>query len=356
MKFVMAGGGTGGHVIPALAVAEALKARGHEPVFFGTRAGYEARLVPPAGFSMQYIEVGGLNRVGLKQIVRTLWQLPVSTIRSWRWMRSNDPSAVFSMGGYVAGPVILAAIVRGLPLVAMEPNAIPGLTNRKAARWTTRALLNFEESAKFFPPGTSEVTGVPVRDEFFRIPRLTVPSSDRPLNILITGGSQGSRTLNHAGRDSWPLFAKSDLQVRIVHQAGRGNVAGLGDPPPFVTLVEFIQDMPAAFAQADLVIARSGASTVSELAAAGRPSILIPFPYAADDHQRQNARAMARLGAAKVVEDSEWNGERLFSEVAGLLERPEQITRMAEAATAAAKPGAAERAAKILEKLGAERR
>ena len=170
MKFVMAGGGTGGHVIPALAVAQALKARGHEPVFFGTRTGYEARLVPPAGFPMEYIEVGGLNRVGLKQIIRTLWQLPVSTIRSWQWMRPNDPSAVFSMGGYVAGPVVLAAIVRGLPLVAMEPNAIPGLTNRKAARWTTKALLNFEESAKYFPPGASEVTGVPVRDDFFRIP------------------------------------------------------------------------------------------------------------------------------------------------------------------------------------------
>src|SRR4051794_14826024 len=123
MKFVMAGGGTGGHVIPALAVAQALRARGHEHVFFGTRTGYEARLVPPAGFTMEYVEVGGLNRVGLKQILRTLWQLPLSTIRAWSWMRQNRPAAVFSMGGYVAGPVVLAAILRGLPLVAMEPNA-----------------------------------------------------------------------------------------------------------------------------------------------------------------------------------------------------------------------------------------
>ncbi|MDZ4800348.1 MAG: undecaprenyldiphospho-muramoylpentapeptide beta-N-acetylglucosaminyltransferase [Bryobacteraceae bacterium] len=350
MQFVMAGGGTGGHVIPALAVAGELKRRGHTPVFFGTRTGYEARLVPAAGFAIEFIDIGGLNRVGLAQILRTMWLLPASTLRCWMWMGKHRPGAVFSMGGYVAGPVVIAALLRGIPLVAMEPNAVPGLTNRKAARWTAAALINFEETSRYFPEGRSVLAGVPVRQAFFdRAPARQ--EAGRPFTVLITGGSQGSRTLNHAGRDSWPLFEKAGVPVSILHQAGRNNVSSLGSAPRFVQLTEFIQDMPSAFAEADLIVSRAGASTVSELAAAGKPAVLVPFPFAADDHQRRNAEAMVRAGAARMVDDKEMNGKRLFDEVWRLMQSPAELGGMAEAARRMAKPGAAARAADVLEKV-----
>jgi UDP-N-acetylglucosamine--N-acetylmuramyl-(pentapeptide) pyrophosphoryl-undecaprenol N-acetylglucosamine transferase len=348
MKFVMAGGGTGGHVIPALAVAQELRGRGHEPVFFGTRHGHEARLVPAAGFPLEFIDIGGLNRVGFWQMLQTMWQLPLSTWKVWKWIGRHRPGAVFSMGGYVAGPVVLAARFHKLPYVAMEPNALPGLTNRKMARWTTRALVNFEETARWFP--RAEVTGVPVRREFFRVD----PKKPGGLfTLLITGGSQGSRTLNHAGRDSWPLFAAAGTPIRIIHQAGRGNAKALEDDLRASRLdaevVEFIEDMPSAFAEADLIVCRAGASTVAELGAAGRPSILVPFPFAADSHQQRNAEAMQRAGAARCILDSAMSGRRLFHEVTDLMENPEKLEKMAEAARTLAKPGAAGRAADVLE-------
>ena len=352
MKFVMAGGGTGGHVIPALAVAQELRRRGHEPVFFGTKHGHEARLVPTAGFAMEWIEVGGLNRVGLMQGVRSLLLLPAGVFRVWRWLRRHRPGAVFSMGGYVAGPVVLAAILRGLPVVAMEPNAVPGLTNRKAAKWAARALVNFEETARYFPAGRAEVTGVPVRQEFFSLSAR--PASDR-FTVLVTGGSQGSRTLNNASRDSWKMFASAGARVRLIHQAGRGNAAPLTEAFQQSRMdgevVEFISDMPSAFAQADLIVCRAGASTVSELAAAGRPSILVPFPFAADNHQQRNAEAMVREGAAKLVLDSEMTGQRLFEEVMALIADRKELNTMGENARKLGKPHAAERAAEVLEQV-----
>jgi UDP-N-acetylglucosamine--N-acetylmuramyl-(pentapeptide) pyrophosphoryl-undecaprenol N-acetylglucosamine transferase len=353
MQFVMAGGGTGGHVIPALAVAGELKRRGHEPVFFGTRNGYEAKLVPAVGFPIEFIDIGGLNRVGLLQTIRTIWMLPASILRCWMWMGKHRPGAVFSMGGYVAGPVVIAALLRGIPLVAMEPNAVPGLTNRKAARWTAAALINFEETARYFPEGRAVLTGVPVREQFFdraRWPR----EFGRPFTVLITGGSQGSRTLNYASRDSWAFFERAGLSVRIVHQVGRSKITGLSNPPRFVQLSEFIQEMPAAFGDADLVISRAGASTVSELIAAGKPAILVPFPFAADDHQRRNAEAMVRAGAARLVDDKEMNGKRLFDEVSRLMQAPDELAAMKEAALRLAKPGAAARAADVLEKVASK--
>lgn len=354
MKFVMAGGGTGGHVIPALAVAEELRRRGHQPIFFGTRHGYEARLVPAAGFPLEFIEIGGLNRVGLLKRLRSLGQLPAAAAHVWSWMGREHPAAVFSMGGYVAGPPLLAAMFRGLPIVAMEPNAVPGMTNRKAARWITKALVNFEETAGFFP-GRAEVTGVPVRKEFFEIPDR---AAGQDFAVLVTGGSQGSRTLNNAGRESWPLFAQARVPVSIVHQAGRGNAAPLLDPFRSAGMkgevVEFIQDMPSAFGRADLIVCRSGASTVAELAAAGKASVLVPFPFAADDHQRRNAEAMERAGAARLVSDSEMNGQKLFNEVSSLLSNPELLRQMSENARKLGKRDAAGKAADVLEAVAAQ--
>jgi UDP-N-acetylglucosamine--N-acetylmuramyl-(pentapeptide) pyrophosphoryl-undecaprenol N-acetylglucosamine transferase len=347
----MAGGGTGGHVIPALAVARELRTRGHGVFFVGTERGIEGRLVPAEGFELKKIEIGGLNRVRLHQKLATLLQLPRTTAGCRDCVRGA--AAVFSMGGYVAGPPVIAALVSRIPLVVMEPNAVPGFTNRAIGRFVSRALVSFAETERYFPPGRTEITGLPVREEFFRIapkPREAV------LNLLITGGSQGSRTLNEAARQSWELFRKSNLPVRILHQTGSAGFdeisaefarSGLDGE-----VARFITDMPAAFAAADLVICRSGAGAVSELAAAGRPSVLVPFPFAADDHQTRNAEAMERGGAARLVKDAEMNGERLFAIVAELASASGELERMGEAARKFAKPGAAQRAADVLEQVG----
>lgn len=346
--FVMAGGGTGGHVIPALAVARELAARGHAVRFIGTRRGLEAKLAPAAGFPIDWIEIGGLNRVGWRRMLESLGELPWAIWQSSRILDRAKPAAVFSTGGYVAGPVVLAALWKAVPVVAMEPNAVPGFTHRKVARFVARALVSFPETARFFPKERTELTGLPVREEFFAIPP---KPRGKQLTVLITGGSQGSRTLNRAAEQSWPLWPKG--AVRLIHQTGpaayeeieaKFRASGMeGQVQPF------IEDMPAAFAAADLVVSRCGMGAVSELAAAGRPSILVPLPGAADQHQLRNAEAMERTGAARLVADAELTGQRLVEEVLALANDPVALPRMAAAARALARPGAARRAAEILE-------
>jgi UDP-N-acetylglucosamine--N-acetylmuramyl-(pentapeptide) pyrophosphoryl-undecaprenol N-acetylglucosamine transferase len=347
---LMAGGGTGGHVIPALAVANELRSRGHRVFFLGTDRGLEAKLVPAAGYEMKRISIGALNRVGLRQKLATVMRLPIVTAACAPLLRSA--SAVFSMGGYVAGPPVMAALLRRVPVVVMEPNAVPGFTNRVIGRFVSRALVSFTETARYFPPGSTELTGLPVREEFFRIPP---KPRGAVLHVLITGGSQGSRTLNRAARESWPLFRKAGLAVRIVHQSGAAELEPLREAFSKAGLegevVPFISDMPAAFAASDLVVSRSGAGAVSELAAAGKPSILVPFPFAADDHQTRNAEAMEHGGAARLVPDADMNGETLVSVVGNLAGAAGQLEKMAEAARQFARPGAARKAADILEEV-----
>jgi UDP-N-acetylglucosamine--N-acetylmuramyl-(pentapeptide) pyrophosphoryl-undecaprenol N-acetylglucosamine transferase len=343
----MAGGGTGGHVIPALAVAQQLRQRGYTPFFVGTDRGLEAKLVPKQGFRLERIEIGGLNRVSFRQKLGTLARLPFTTMGCAELV--NSASAVFSMGGYVAGPPVMAALLRRVPVVVMEPNAVPGFTNRVIGRFVSRALLSFPETARYFPKGRTELTGLPVREEFFRI---APKARGAVLQLLITGGSQGSRTLNRVARESWPLFRKAGFPVRVVHQSGPAEFESLREAFAAAgvegEVVPFISDMPAAFAAADLVVSRSGAGAVSELAAAGKPSILVPFPFAADDHQTRNAEAMERGGAARLARDAEMSGERLFSLVCELAGVERRLAAMADAARQFAHPGAARDAADIL--------
>jgi len=344
----MAGGGTGGHIIPALAVGRELRRRGHNVIFVGTDRGLEAKLVPAEGFGLEKINIGGLNRVSLVQKFATLLRLPFTTLGCLQYVRRS--AAVFSMGGYVAGPPVIAAVLARRPLVVMEPNAVPGFTNRHIGRLVSRALISFSETASYFPAGRTEITGLPVREEFFAIP--PKPRGE-VLNLLITGGSQGSRTLNEAARQSWSLFRDAGFPVRIVHQTGASAFEAIEREFAASGLdgevVRFITDMPGAFAAADLIVCRAGAGTVSELAAAGRPSVLVPFPFAADDHQTRNAEAMERGGAARLVRDAEMNGAKLFEVVAGLARSSFALETMAASARAFAKPGAALRAAQILE-------
>ena len=347
-SFVMAGGGTGGHVIPALAVARELRGRGRSVRFIGTRKGIESKLVPAADFPIDWIEIGGLNRVGMRQMAASLAELPWSVFEAARLLdRAGPVAAVFSMGGYVAGPVLIAALWKRLPVVAMEPNAVPGFTHRKLARFISKALVSFEETVRYFPKGRAEVTGRPVSDAFFAIePKaLTVP-----MTVLITGGSQGSRTLNRAAEQSWSLWKKGS--VRLIHQTGERAYAELA--PKFRAsgmggeISAFFQDMPRAFAEADLIVSRSG-GTVSEIAAAGKASILVPLPTAADQHQLRNAQAFEKAGAARLVLDSEMTGARLVEEVMRLAGDPGLLEKMGRAARALARPGAAKRAADVLE-------
>ncbi len=348
-SFVITGGGTGGHVFPALAVARVLRDRGHKLLFIGTREGMEARLVPEAGFDIEFIRIGGLNRVGRWKQVQSAIQLPGSIATASRILMRSGARAVFSLGGYVAGPVMLATLIRGLPLVVMEPNAIPGLANRRLGRRVYRALLGFESAAKWFPAGKSEVTGLPVRPEFFA----AEPKRTGKFTLLITGGSRGARTLNRASRESWPLFRQSDAPVRFLHQTGAAEHEALAKDFESAGIegevLPFIRDMPQAFADADLVVGRSGAGAVNEIAAAGMPSVLVPFPFAADDHQRRNAEILANAGAARMVLDAEMNGERLFREVEALRQNPDELDQMRARVRQFAKPGAAERAAGVLE-------
>jgi UDP-N-acetylglucosamine--N-acetylmuramyl-(pentapeptide) pyrophosphoryl-undecaprenol N-acetylglucosamine transferase len=256
------------------------------------------------------------------------------------------------MGGYVAGPPVIAALTTRIPLVVMEPNAVPGFTNRRIGRFVTRALLSFPETSRYFLPGRTEMTGLPVREEFFTLPR---KAPDSVFTVLVTGGSQGSRTLNRASRESWPLFRKAACPVRFILQTGKGEFetiqAEFADAGLDGEVLPFIDDMPAAFAAADLIVCRAGAGAVAELAAAGKPSVLVPFPYAADDHQLHNAEAFERAGAARLMLDRDWTGAKLHATVMSLAADRAELDRMGDAARRFAHPGAAARAAEILEEV-----
>src|ERR1700730_12506466 len=254
MFHVMAGGGTGGHVLPLVAVAEELRRRGHEVLFIGTKKAIEARLVPAKEFPIEYIEIGGLKGVGLMRTLQTLWRLPSSALHVFRLL-SRRPHTVFSMGGYVAGPTVIAALLRRIPVVAMEPNAVPGITNLRLARYVTKTLLALPDTARYFPAAKIEVTGLPVREEFFAIPRRV---RSQTLRLLITGGSGGSRTLNNAARQSWPLFRAAGFLIYFLQQTGpdafEDTRAAFAQSGLDGEVVPFIENMPEAFASSDLIV------------------------------------------------------------------------------------------------------
>jgi len=353
---VFAGGGTGGHVVPSLAVADEMRRRGYESLFIGTQRGMEATLVPQAGFPIEWIEIGGLNRVGAAQALKTLWLLPGSVQRSRAILRESRPAAVFSMGGYVAAPVVLAAILTGVPVVVMEPNAMPGLVSRGLARFVSRALVAFEETRGYFPKGRSEVCGLPVRQEFFEVVERPL---DSKFTVLLTGGSRGARTLNRIARECWPLLKQAALEIFWIHQSGTGEFqamqAAFAESGVEGRVAAFIPDMAHEYAGSDLIVSRSGAGAVSEIAAAGRPAILVPFPYAADDHQRYNAEAFERAGAARLLNEFDLTGQTLCDAIVSLANDPARRLEMGRKARDLAHAGAAKRAADVLEETAAAR-
>lgn len=353
---LIAGGGTGGHIIPALAVAQELVNRyAAEVLFVGTPRGLESRLVPAAGFQLRLVQVGPLKNVSLMTRVRTMLDIPRSLFACRRIIREFNPGVVFGVGGYASGPGMAAALMLHVPTMAFEPNAMPGLSNRLIGKRVQAAAVNFPAAASFFR--NAEVTGIPVRPEFFKLP----PShSDMP-HLLVFGGSQGARLFNI----TVPAIAARLLDVvpglTILHQSGMRHVeateaaykSGGADPSRW-RVSGFLDDMPARIAQANLVMARSGASTVAELAASGRPSLLVPFAAAADDHQTRNAEEMVKAGAAVMLKETELSDHgKVVEAIVGLLGSPERLAAMSAAAMTQAHPDAVERIANRLIALAA---
>ena len=353
LRVLIAGGGTGGHVIPGLAIAREMRDRyGAEVRFVGTSRGLETHLVPEAGFGLDLIEVGQLKNVSLLTRARTVVDLPIGIRRCLKLLRALRPHVVVGVGGYASGPAMLAAVLSRVPTLAYEPNAVPGLANRIVGRMVSAAAVNFDEARRFFR--NVEVTGVPVRAEFFALPERPVGALPR---LLIFGGSQGAGALNRA----MPAVIV-DLLARVpgltvLHQAGARHVETTreayrrsGADPARWGVEAFLDEMPERFAEASLILCRSG-SSVAELAAAGKPSLLVPFPQAADDHQRRNAEAFARVGAAAVLTQVEMTPERLGKQLAEMLQDEKGLRAMSIRARTLARPDALRRIGEMVRSL-----
>jgi UDP-N-acetylglucosamine--N-acetylmuramyl-(pentapeptide) pyrophosphoryl-undecaprenol N-acetylglucosamine transferase len=334
MRVIVAGGGTGGHVIPAVAIAQELRSRyAAEVIFVGTARGIETRLVPAAGFELRLIEVGALNRVDFRTRIKTVIDLP---------------RAVFSASKLVQEfrPDMLVAALMNVPTVAFEPNVVPGFANRILAPTIRAAAVHFEQTCRRFR--NCLVTGVPVRREFFSVPPR--PKDARP-TLLVFGGSQGAHAINQAILAALPTLVRAVPEIHIIHQTGEKDYvsaqAAYLSAMVSAEVSPFIDDMPGAFARSDLLLCRSGASTVAEVTGAAKAAIFIPLPTAADDHQRHNAETLAQGGAARLLPQSELSSVRLTSEIADLLRNRSELARMSQAARGFAHPDAAAKIAAL---------
>jgi UDP-N-acetylglucosamine--N-acetylmuramyl-(pentapeptide) pyrophosphoryl-undecaprenol N-acetylglucosamine transferase len=333
MRVLIAAGGTGGHIYPGIAVAKEIMRRDPSSVvrFIGTARGLETRLVPNAGFELSIIESAGLKNVSLLAWIRGSLLLPKSIFAARRVIRDFHPDIVVGAGGYVSGPVLLAASLMRRPTLVMDSNALPGWTNRVLARFVDKATVSFAEALPYFR-GKGVLTGNPVRSEFFEIPARQRDGAH--ISLLVFGGSQGARAINEAMIAALPGLESQKELLKVTHQTGAADfekvrsgyeAAGWQDS---VDVRPYLDDMVKEFAKADLIISRAGATTSAELVAAGKAAIMVPFPLAADDHQRKNAEALQTAGAARMILQQELSGARLADEIKSLLAAPEGIDRM----------------------------
>ena len=354
MKVMIAAGGTGGHIYPGIAVANEILRRdpSSEVLFVGTSRGLETKIIPENGFQLALIHSVGLKNVGLKGKVKGLMTLPRSFVEARRLLREFRPSVVVGAGGYVSGPVLMMAVVMGVPTLVMDSNALPGFTNRRLARYVDRAALTFHEALPFFgKKGT--VTGNPVRKEFFDV---KPKERNGDTSVLIFGGSQGARAINNAMIAALDDLNGSRETMHVVHQTGEADFekvrnAYTGHGWESADVRPYISDMMHEFERADILICRAGATTCAEIAAAGKAAIMIPLPTAADDHQRKNAEAMQNAGAAKMIVQDQLSPEVLASTLIELAAEPETIARMEQAARNLAREDAAEATVDIIEEL-----
>lgn len=331
MRVIIAAGGTGGHIFPGVAMARELKERDQSTaiLFVGTARGLESKIVPRAGFDLELIKVGALKGVSVFERTKSLGELPPSFLAARRILRRFKPDLVIGVGGYSSGPTLLMAALSRIPTMVVEPNAMPGFTNRVLARFVDAAALSFADAQKYFR-SRGVVTGNPVRVDFARLPKKQ--RSDR-IHVLIFGGSQGAQAINNAVIGALPALASRKERLSFTHQTGERDyevvrlgyaAAGFDD----VDVRPFIHDMADQYARADLLICRSGATTVAEVAAAGKAAIFIPFPFATDDHQRRNAEAFVRVGAGRMILQRDLTPARLAGELNQLIDNPSEIDQI----------------------------
>ena len=348
LRVVLAGGGTGGHLYPGIAVARCLQARcpGVDIAFLGLRGGLDERVVPREGFRLYTVPVQALKGRARVAQVRALGTLTVGTWQAVRLLQRLHPHLVIGAGGYVMGPGVLAATLLRLPRVIMEQNLIPGLTVRVLARCAHRVFTTFPETQAYLPAGWVEYTGTPIRPEIWANGLTEAARCNGVLHVLVFGGSQGAHRINQAMLEALPFLQKHRQHLRLVHQTGDADFATMVQAYQQAALdVEvspFLHDMGARYRWAHLVVCRAGASTLAELTACGKPSILVPYPYAADDHQHYNALALQQQGAAQVILDAELTGARLAEALHGVLAHPLRLRQQAERSRALGKPQAAD--------------
>jgi UDP-N-acetylglucosamine--N-acetylmuramyl-(pentapeptide) pyrophosphoryl-undecaprenol N-acetylglucosamine transferase len=342
VKLLIAGGGTGGHVFPALAIAREWLSRGkeREVVLVGTERGIEMKLVPQAGLPLETLRVAGLKGKGGATLFKNLTMLVPAMFDARRVLRKHKPVAAFGVGGYAAGPMMLATWLGGVPNIIFEPNAEPGLTNKLLARIAKRIATGYDISAQAWGK-KAVVTGCPVRAEFFSIaPRKPA----NPLRLVVTGGSQGALPINRAFVDSMDRLASRKSELTIVHQTGERDYDAVRTAYArreiLAEVVPFLTNMPERFGWADVIVCRAGAITAAEVAAAGRAAIFIPFGRATDSHQLRNAQEMTRAGAGRLISESELTAEKLTGEIFSLLDNPREIERLSSNARALARPHA----------------
>jgi UDP-N-acetylglucosamine--N-acetylmuramyl-(pentapeptide) pyrophosphoryl-undecaprenol N-acetylglucosamine transferase len=355
---MIAGGGTGGHIYPAIAVAQEWVGRGpaRRAIFAGTARGLETTIVPKAGFPLELIDVGGLKGKGLGETLRNLLRLPRGFAQAWKVVRRVRPNVALGVGGYSSGPVLLAAKIQGVPTAIHDSNAFPGLTNRLLARLVTAVAVGFEAAAARLKRSDALVTGNPVRKEFFEAGNRQPATGSPKRRLLVLGGSQGSHVINEAMVGALLFLARLKERLEIVHQTGPKELDAVKEgyrASAFhdARVVPYLDPMAAELAAADLVISRAGSMTVGELSAVGRASILIPFAAATDNHQELNARAVEKAGGALVITEAELSPERLGLAVNEVINDPDRAARMGAAARTLATPDATKKIVDLLEKI-----
>ena len=352
-RVVFAGGGTGGHVYPAVAVAQALEQRhpGLQVVFIGTGSPFEKRVVEGHGFRLLKVSSRGFLGRSISAKVGALFWTGIGMMQSLRVLWELKPRAVVGVGGFSSGPVVGAAILLRIPTMIQEQNYSPGMANRILARWVDRIAVSFEETRDLLG-GRGEVTGNPIRMEFASV---KPKARGTPFYVLIFGGSQGAKTLNQRMMEALPRLAPQRLALRFVHMTGekdREPVEAAYEAQRLeARVVAYLDNMAEEYSRADLVIARAGATTVAELTACQKAALLVPFPHAAGDHQRLNAEKLQQAGAARVIPERDLTGERLAREIEDLLKNPDRLTAMERAAAPLARPDATVRVAELVEEL-----
>jgi UDP-N-acetylglucosamine--N-acetylmuramyl-(pentapeptide) pyrophosphoryl-undecaprenol N-acetylglucosamine transferase len=350
----VAAGGTGGHLYPAIAVARRFRelAPGADVIFVGTERGLESSIVPASGFPLEWIRAAPLRGGSLSRKLRGVFGLFTALVDARRLLKRREPHVVMGVGAYVSGAIVLAAALKGIPTLILEPNAEPGLANRWLAPFIDEAACGFQETTRVFGK-KGFVTGNPVRREIVSV-RPLGPQSKERMRVLVFGGSQGSTALNRAVVEALPLLASELSRIDWVHQTGPREVLSVNETysrhGARGEVAAYIEAMHEAYEEADLVIARSGATTCAELACSGRGSLLVPLALAGG-HQERNAEMMARAGAARMLRESELSPSRLAHEIRSLLEAPEERARMAASARALARPDAADDVARRLLRL-----